>query len=114
MPHRRHAMLLIWPLVLGLALPALAAEGQPPPASPGNTFPGSPGWWRFRSLPARPPSGSWFYPEYVKSLEPWHSARVGVPAFHWGYFGVQPLPARSRRHTGYYDNYRQWTWRRGL
>jgi hypothetical protein len=63
---------------------------------------------------AYPPAtqGTYFYPDYSAIPHPWHGSRVPVPAYNWGHFGVPPR-SHCVRHTGYYNDYVQWSYRSG-
>lgn len=52
------------------------------------------------------------YPVYASGNYPWYGYGFGVPTYNWGYFGVHYRPS-NHVHTGYYDDYYQWGYRRG-
>ncbi len=57
-----------------------------------------PGQERFQAVPV---------PAY-----PWLNNGLNVPTYQWGYFGARSRPRVVEQH-GYYDDYRQWSFRPG-
>ena len=58
------------------------------------------------------PPGPHRYPEYNTGCYPWYGYGFGVPTYNWGYFGAHYRPF-SVSHTGYYNDFVQWGYRRG-
>ncbi len=58
------------------------------------------------------PPGPQRYPVYASGNYPWYGYGFGVPTYNWGYFGVHYRPS-NYVHTGYYEDYYQWGYRRG-
>jgi len=67
-------------------------------------------FWPLFKKPAPEPR---FYPVHVIPHDA-HARATGyaVPTYNWGYFGARRAPTCiANRHTGYYHNYVQWSWR---
>ncbi len=90
-----------------LASPVTAANFLPKAECAGGGYP--PIWASHPgATSARPPGSRRF--GACRAPGPYVADRFGVPRFAWGYFG-----ARYRTgvdcHSGYYNTYRQWTFR---
>jgi hypothetical protein len=102
-------------IVLGLAwldaAPASAADGRRPLLA---ALFGRPAEVRVETpegISVGPP-GPQRYPEYGGGNYPWYGYGFGVPTYSWGYFGAHYRPM-SVSHTGYYNQFVQWGYRRG-
>lgn len=58
-----------------------------------------------------PPGHERFYAQPVPAY-PWLDRGLNVPTYNWGYFGARTRPNVVEQH-GYYDDYRQWSFRPG-
>jgi len=111
MSRRGILIVLVSVLLAGFVLPACASAGnwlgllkwqrRVPAESVGNP----------KRIVA-PPPGPHRYPEYNTGPCPWYGYGFGVPTYNWGYFGARYRPA-TIAHSGYYDTYTQWGYRRG-
>jgi len=98
-------------LVLGASSAATVSGGQRLAALARGQRPHSPERLGNPTGFSAGPPAPYRYQQYSTHY-PWYGYGFGVPTYNWGYFGVRWRPG-CISHTGYYDDYMQWSYRRG-